>query len=113
MIATRTQYLDLFPGVADAIAFEESVLQTGREFLPACADAALAGLEPTSLQASSADQAAAQFAAGQGWSDVSTVDKLAARLAELGGFLVIHEDGIEITNRWRGCGDLLARTTDD
>lgn len=45
-IATREQYLALFPSTSAALDFEQSVLSVGREFLPAQALLVLAGAEP-------------------------------------------------------------------
>lgn len=45
---TRTDFIDLFPTTADAIAFEEQVLSIGREYLPECAHAVLDGGEANS-----------------------------------------------------------------
>jgi len=45
-VATRTQYLALFPTVSAAIDHEQTCLSIG-EFRPPCADLVLAGVEPT------------------------------------------------------------------
>ncbi len=45
-IDTREKFIALFPLTQDAIAFENSCLQVGREFLPAQAVLVHAGAEP-------------------------------------------------------------------
>jgi hypothetical protein len=46
-IRTREQFIALFASTQDAIAFEDSCLQVGREFLPAQAILVRAGAEPS------------------------------------------------------------------
>jgi len=45
-VRTRTQYVELFHSVQDALAFEQACLALG-ELRPWFADAVVAGLEPT------------------------------------------------------------------
>lgn len=46
-IQTREQFVALFPSTQDAISFEESCLNVGKEFLPAQAILVHAGAEPS------------------------------------------------------------------
>lgn len=45
--SAKAKYFDLAGSTTAAVEFEESVLQSGREFLPACALAVLDGEQPT------------------------------------------------------------------
>lgn len=47
MIQTRTQYLELFKSVSEAIEFEDACLAIGVH-RPVCADLVVLGVEPTS-----------------------------------------------------------------
>lgn len=46
-LATRKQYLALFPGISEALAFESEVLSIGRDLLPPAAQAVLDDADPT------------------------------------------------------------------
>ena len=47
LITDREKYLALFPSQREAVEFEQSILQAGREFLPAPALLVLDGVTPT------------------------------------------------------------------
>ena len=68
-ISTRTEYLELFPSVSEAISYEETCLSIGLEFLPPCAVAVIDGEDPTaeywSWLAVSLEQQEHEFASSQ------------------------------------------------